>query len=135
MALGTHIRAQSIAWKSDGFTVQGWLLSLLNPTPGKHPMLVSIHGGPSAATGPSYFGGKTAQQYIDRGYFLFYPNPRGSYGQGEAFTRANYRDFGGGDLRDILSGHRRSGEDRPVDDTEAGHHRRLPPAASWPCMP
>jgi dipeptidyl aminopeptidase/acylaminoacyl peptidase len=33
-----------------------------------------------------------------------FPNPRGSYGQGEAFTRGNVKDFGGGDLRDILAG-------------------------------
>ena len=32
------------------------------------------------------------------------PNPRGSYGQGEAFTQANRKDFGYGDLRDILAG-------------------------------
>jgi dipeptidyl aminopeptidase/acylaminoacyl peptidase len=38
------------------------------------------------------------------GYFVFFPNPRGSYGEGEAFTRANIKDFGGGDLRDILAG-------------------------------
>ena len=41
---------------------------------------------------------------IGAGYAIFYPNPRGSYGQGEAFTAANKRDFGGGDLRDILAG-------------------------------
>jgi dipeptidyl aminopeptidase/acylaminoacyl peptidase len=28
------------------------------------------------------------------GYFVFFPNPRGSYGQGESFTRANVKDFG-----------------------------------------
>jgi dipeptidyl aminopeptidase/acylaminoacyl peptidase len=38
------------------------------------------------------------------GCFVFFPNPRGSYGMGEAFTAANVRDFGGGDLRDILAG-------------------------------
>ncbi len=32
------------------------------------------------------------------------PNPRGSYGQGEKFTRANVKDFGAGDLRDTLAG-------------------------------
>ena len=32
------------------------------------------------------------------------PNPRGSYGQGEKFTQANMKDFGYGDLRDILAG-------------------------------
>src|SRR5947208_2716785 len=39
-----------------------------------------------------------------RGYCVLLPNPRGSYGQGEDFTRANVQDFGGGDLRDNLAG-------------------------------
>ena len=38
------------------------------------------------------------------GYFDFMPNPRGSFGQGEKFTQANIKDFGYGDLRDILAG-------------------------------
>jgi dipeptidyl aminopeptidase/acylaminoacyl peptidase len=38
------------------------------------------------------------------GYFVLEPNPRGSYGQGEAFAAANRKDFGYGDLRDILAG-------------------------------
>ena len=38
------------------------------------------------------------------GYFVFMPNPRGSYGQGEKFTQANVKDFGYGDLRDVLAG-------------------------------
>ena len=38
------------------------------------------------------------------GYFVLEPNPRGSFGQGEAFTQANRKDFGYGDLRDILAG-------------------------------
>jgi hypothetical protein len=38
------------------------------------------------------------------GYFVLQPNPRGSYGQGEEFTQANRKDFGYGDLRDILAG-------------------------------
>jgi dipeptidyl aminopeptidase/acylaminoacyl peptidase len=38
------------------------------------------------------------------GYFVFLPNPRGSYGQGERFTQANVKDFGYGDLRDVLAG-------------------------------
>jgi dipeptidyl aminopeptidase/acylaminoacyl peptidase len=32
------------------------------------------------------------------------PNPRGSFGQGVKFTRANVKDIGHGDLRDILAG-------------------------------
>jgi dipeptidyl aminopeptidase/acylaminoacyl peptidase len=38
------------------------------------------------------------------GYFVFQPNPRGGYGMGESYTRANVKDFGHGDLRDILTG-------------------------------
>ena len=37
------------------------------------------------------------------GYFVLCPNPRGSYGQGEAFTRGNVKDFGGGDFHDIVA--------------------------------
>ena len=114
--LSANIRARSVTWKSDGFTVQGWLLSPLNPAPGKHPLVVNIHGGPAAATSPSYFNRGTARDLIDRGYYLFYPNPRGSYGQGEAFTRANVRDFGGGDLRDILAGVDAVEKVAPIDD-------------------
>ena len=39
-----------------------------------------------------------------QGYFVLFPNPRGSFGSGEAFTKANVKDFGQGDLRDILLG-------------------------------
>ena len=39
-----------------------------------------------------------------QGYFLFLPNPRGSYGQGEAFTQGNVKDFGYGDLRENARG-------------------------------
>src|SRR5258708_22278012 len=32
------------------------------------------------------------------------PKPRGRYGQGEKLTQGNRKDFGYGDLRDILAG-------------------------------
>jgi dipeptidyl aminopeptidase/acylaminoacyl peptidase len=54
------------------------------------------------------------------GYFVFFPNPRGSYGQGEAFTRANVKDFGGGDLRDILAGVDAVTAKVPVDTDRIG---------------
>ena len=66
---------------------------------------MSAHGGPAAQrspTWPDYSGNLTIMAAM--GYFVFFPNPRGSYGQGEAFTAANVKDFGYGDLRDILSG-------------------------------
>jgi dipeptidyl aminopeptidase/acylaminoacyl peptidase len=48
------------------------------------------------------------------------PNPRGSYGQGAAFTRANRRDFGGGDWRDILAGVDAVLARAPVDGNRLG---------------
>jgi len=48
------------------------------------------------------------------------PNPRGSYGQGEKFAAANVRDFGGGDLRDILAGVDQAIRSAPIDPQRIG---------------
>jgi dipeptidyl aminopeptidase/acylaminoacyl peptidase len=66
----------------------------------KYPLIVEVHGGPSSSVGSRWGGSPWAAL----GYFVFQPNPRGSYGQGEAFVQANKKDFGYGDLRDILKG-------------------------------
>jgi dipeptidyl aminopeptidase/acylaminoacyl peptidase len=96
----------SIEWTNDGFKMQGWLLYPANYDPAKkYPLLVSVHGGPSSAVTPRWPGvGYGGVPFSALGYFVFMPNPRGSYGQGEKFTQANVRDFGYGDLRDILAG-------------------------------
>ena len=115
------VSAKSVTWRSDGYTVQGWLLTPRGIDPAKKlPMIVNVHGGPAAASTP-FFGtrGVTAD-LINAGYAIFYPNPRGSYGQGEAFTAANKRDFGGGDLRDILAGVDAVEKAAPIDDARLG---------------
>jgi dipeptidyl aminopeptidase/acylaminoacyl peptidase len=103
-------KAQNLEWTNEGFNIQGWLLPPKQVQPGKrYPMVVLIHGGPSGAEMPEWpaaFGMSRAivAALASRGYYVLMPNPRGSYGQGEDFTRANLKDFGGGDLRDILAG-------------------------------
>ena len=99
-------KAESIEWTEDAFHVQGWLLYPMNYDPAKkYPMIVSVHGGPSSAVEPRWPGlGYNAAIFSALGYFVLMPNPRGSYGQGEAFTQADRRDFGYGDLRDVLAG-------------------------------
>ena len=115
------VRAQSIEWKSDRFSVQGWLLAPNSPPPsGKAPMVTSVHGGPAAANTPSFVWQGTTADLVRAGYYIFLPNPRGSYGQGEAFTRANIRDFGGGDLKDILAGVDAAEHAAPIDDNRLG---------------
>jgi len=99
--LKSPVKTESIEWENEGFHVQGWITYPANYDPSKkYPLIVTVHGGPSASTGARFGGGQWAQQ----GYFEFQPNPRGSFGQGEAFTMANRKDFGYGDLRDILKG-------------------------------
>jgi len=99
-------KTESIEWTNDGFKVQGWVIYPANYDPTKkYPLLVSVHGGPSSAVTPRWPGvGYGGVPFSALGYFVFMPNPRGSYGQGEKFTQANVRDFGYGDLRDILAG-------------------------------
>jgi dipeptidyl aminopeptidase/acylaminoacyl peptidase len=119
-AVAPVVKAQSITWTNEGFTVQGWLLSPRKPVKGKVPMITVVHGGPAAASTPYFATEGTYVDLINSGYDIFLPNPRGSYGQGEAFTAANKRDFGGGDLRDILAGITAVEKQAPVDDARLG---------------
>ena len=100
-------KAESLNWKNEGFDVQGWLLYPAHyDASKKYGLIVLVHGGPAAAA-ESAWGGRgslSAPAFSALGYFVLEPNPRGSYGQGEAFTAANRKDFGYGDLRDILAG-------------------------------
>jgi dipeptidyl aminopeptidase/acylaminoacyl peptidase len=115
-------KPERLVWNSDGFRVQGWLLYPRNFDPGKrYPMVVSIHGGPASERPPAW-----PSVHFDMsamaglGYFVFFPNPRGSYGEGEAFTHANVKDFGYGDLRDVMSGVDAVLKKVPVDSNRIG---------------
>jgi dipeptidyl aminopeptidase/acylaminoacyl peptidase len=110
-------KPESLEWTNEGLRIQGWLLPPKDVTPGKrYPLVVLVHGGPSGievSGWPILFGLSVALS--SQGYYVLMPNPRGSYGQGEAFTRANIKDFGGGDLRDILAGVDYATAHYPVD--------------------
>jgi dipeptidyl aminopeptidase/acylaminoacyl peptidase len=112
--------AKSLHWKSDRFTVQGWLLYPLDFDPSrKYPMVVSVHGGPSSANFPT-FPQRWNAVLPSQGYFVLLPNPRGSYGAGAEFTQANVKDFGYGDLRDILAGIDAAAKEAPIDTNRVG---------------
>ena len=99
-------KAVSVHWHDQRFNVQGFLLYPSDFHSGKkYPMIVYVHGGPAAASASTFMSAGSEPAALSRaGYFVFMPNPRGSFGQGEAFTRANVKDFGYGDLRDIMAG-------------------------------
>ncbi|HEY0760164.1 MAG TPA: S9 family peptidase [Acidisarcina sp.] len=115
-------KAESLHWSDDGFNVQGWLTYPAAYDPAKkYPMIVLVHGGPASAVLPDWPGlGLTAAPFSALGYFVLQPNPRGSYGEGEAFTAANRKDFGYGDLRDILAGVDAVTSRYPVDPDRVG---------------
>ena len=83
-------------------------------------MVTLVHGGPAAAAVPAYAGPGLTETLLAGGYAIFRPNPRGSYGQGERFTLANVRDFGQGDLRDILAGTDAAAKAAPIDSARLG---------------
>jgi dipeptidyl aminopeptidase/acylaminoacyl peptidase len=115
-------KSESIHWRNDGVEIQGWLLYPLNYDPSKrYPMVVSVHGGPGAGEKPAWPEAFFALALLSQeGYFVFFPNPRGSFGEGEAFTAANVKDFGYGDFRDILAGVESVVKTLPVDDHRVG---------------
>jgi len=88
-----------------GLAVEYWVMKPANYEQGKkYPLLLDIHGGPSAMWGP----GETSmwhefQFFCSKGYGVVYCNPRGSGGYGLEFLRANIEDWGAGPTSDVLT--------------------------------
>ena len=105
LALG---KAEVVSWKSsDGMPIEGVLIYPVGYSPGKrYPLVASIHGGPAGVWPQSFAAGagNPGQVMAGQGFAVFYPNPRGSSSYGEPFLRANIKDWGAGDYRDIQTG-------------------------------
>ena len=86
----------------DGTTVSGYLYKPLDYVAGKkYPAILRPHGGPVWA----YYAEFThlAQLYAANGYVVLYPNPRGSTGYGQAYTKAIDADWGNKDFQDDMA--------------------------------
>lgn len=68
---------------------------------GSNPAIVLPHGGPTGQARDGFSQYATA--FATRGYVVIQPNFRGSTGYGGAFQNANYKDLGGGDLKDTIA--------------------------------
>ncbi len=107
-SLSRPVRGETV--RPDGFTVEYWVMP---PTtiavdasgdPEKHPVVLEIHGGPSAMWGPGEASmWHEFQVLCGRGYGVVYANPRGSGGYGEAFERGNHQNWGEGPAGDVLA--------------------------------
>ncbi len=105
LALGA---VEEISWRSfDGLPIHGFLVKPpgFDPTR-KYPLVVEAHGGPRRSWWATCFINDFywSQWMAHQGYVVLMPNPRGSEGRGADFVRANFKDIGGGDWRDVAAG-------------------------------
>lgn len=85
---------------SDGVQIDGWALEPQDFDPDKrYPAILEIHGGPRCAYGEMFF--HEMQAFVGSGYLVFYCNPRGSEGYGEAFADLRGR-YGTVDYQDLM---------------------------------
>jgi dipeptidyl aminopeptidase/acylaminoacyl peptidase len=85
--------------------VQGWLLTPPDFDPEEsYPLAVEVHGGPHAMWTTSGTMWHEFQTLAARGYVVFWSNPRGSTGYGQAFAEAIEGDWGAVTARDVLAG-------------------------------
>ena len=67
----------------------------------RYPAVLHIHGGPWDQW--SYSFNSESQLLAAQGYVVVMPNPRGSFGYGQAFTDALTGDWGNIDFGDVMS--------------------------------
>jgi dipeptidyl aminopeptidase/acylaminoacyl peptidase len=113
----------NVAWRTyrwssfDGLEIEGLLALPRGAANGPLPLVVIVHGGPTACWSwmfaPAY---GLVQLAAAEGYATLLPNVRGSVGRGAEFAEANLGDMGGGDLQDILTGVDALVRDGIVDD-------------------
>lgn len=71
-----------------GVTLEGFVLKPLHFEPGKkYPGILEMHGGPKVAFGSIFH--HEMQCFAAQDYFVFFTNPRGSDGRGDAFAKIN----------------------------------------------
>ncbi len=99
-------RIEKVSYASDGFDIDGWIVTPPGFDPAKkYPLITQIHGGPGVM-----WGAASQSMWIElqamaaAGYVLFFCNPRGSSGYGETFQIANRGAWGDGPARDVLRG-------------------------------
>ena len=102
-------KTELIKWKSkDGREIEGLLTYPAGYVAGtKVPFILNVHGGPAGVFSQSYIGNRGVYPiatFAARGYAILRCNPRGSSGYGTEFRRANYKDWGGHDYEDLMTG-------------------------------
>jgi dipeptidyl aminopeptidase/acylaminoacyl peptidase len=82
------------------------------------PAIVNIHGGPAAQHHREW--NVATQVFVNAGFVVLEPNPRGSTGYGKKWRDANRHDWGGKDLEDIARGAAWLGDQKLADPARIG---------------
>ena len=82
----------------DGLAIHAVLYTPERRVPGKHPLLVQIHGGPTAQT--MWRWDPIVQYWVGRGWVVCATNFRGSTGYGREYTDAMHGRWGEIDMED-----------------------------------
>jgi dipeptidyl aminopeptidase/acylaminoacyl peptidase len=99
------VSPQTIRYKTfDGRSIEALLYAPKPPRPSRLPAVVEVHGGPTYQFSREF--DEMAQYAVSRGFVILQPNVRGSTGYGTEFQDLNRRDWGGGDLQDVIAGTR-----------------------------
>lgn len=70
---------------NDGIEMEGWVLKPVDYDETKtYPAILDIHGGPKTVFGEVFY--HEMQVWANMGYFVFFCNPRGGDGRGNAFA-------------------------------------------------
>lgn len=103
-----HGEVREVRWEdAQGRRLYGILVLPVGYDPERrYPAVVQLHGGPHFAWWQGWLGSwhDWAQLLAANGYAVFLPNPRGSTGQGLAFSLSNVNDIAHGPLADVMRG-------------------------------
>jgi dipeptidyl aminopeptidase/acylaminoacyl peptidase len=95
------VRAETVHWTSpDGLEIEGLLYTPAKLQPGKHPLLLHVHGGPIAQYNRRWDAG--VQHWVSRGWVVIEPNFRGSTGYGRDFRDKLFGTWGHEDMLDNI---------------------------------
>jgi dipeptidyl aminopeptidase/acylaminoacyl peptidase len=82
------------------------------------PAIINIHGGPTSQHHREW--NVATQVFVNAGFVVLEPNPRGSTGYGKKWREGNRRDWGGKDLEDIARGAAWLGDQKLADPERIG---------------
>jgi dipeptidyl aminopeptidase/acylaminoacyl peptidase len=95
-------RVEEVWYKgADGTDLQGWIMFPPNfNADKKYPSILEIHGGPWTQYGKFFM--HEFNYLASNGYVVYFTNPRGGRGYGEAHSKAIWGAWGGPDFDDLM---------------------------------